>query len=130
MTVVPGRATRRAWVIECAAALEALRGKPAIYHCISRVVDRRFVFGTPEKEKFVGLMRAYEQFCQVRVLAFCVMSNHFHLAVEVPPRPAEGLTPEELVERAHALGYRALSITDECSVSGVVRAHRTSNAQL
>ena len=32
--------------------------------------------------------------------------------------------PEELVERAHALGYRALSITDECSLSGVVRAHR------
>lgn len=32
--------------------------------------------------------------------------------------------PEELVERAHALGYRALAITDECSVSGVVRAHQ------
>jgi len=32
--------------------------------------------------------------------------------------------PEELVERAHALGYRALAITDECSLSGVVRAHQ------
>ena len=31
--------------------------------------------------------------------------------------------PEQLVERAHALGYHALAITDECSVSGVVRAH-------
>ena len=31
--------------------------------------------------------------------------------------------PEELVERASALGYDALSITDECSVAGVVRAH-------
>ena len=31
--------------------------------------------------------------------------------------------PEELVERARQLGYRALAITDECSVSGVVRAH-------
>lgn len=31
--------------------------------------------------------------------------------------------PEELVERAHQLGYRALAITDECSVAGVVRAH-------
>ena len=31
--------------------------------------------------------------------------------------------PEELVERAAALGYRALAITDECSLAGVVRAH-------
>ena len=30
---------------------------------------------------------------------------------------------EELVERAAGLGYRALAITDECSVAGVVRAH-------
>ncbi|MFO1407284.1 MAG: error-prone DNA polymerase [Steroidobacteraceae bacterium] len=31
--------------------------------------------------------------------------------------------PEELVERAAALGYTALALTDECSVAGVVRAH-------
>src|SRR6184192_3404035 len=31
--------------------------------------------------------------------------------------------PHELVERADALGYAALAITDECSVAGVVRAH-------
>ncbi len=31
--------------------------------------------------------------------------------------------PEELAARAHALGYAALAITDECSLSGVVRAH-------
>jgi len=31
--------------------------------------------------------------------------------------------PEELVVRAHALGYAALALTDECSVAGVVRGH-------
>ena len=31
--------------------------------------------------------------------------------------------PEELVERAHRLGYRALALTDACTVSGMVRAH-------
>ncbi len=31
--------------------------------------------------------------------------------------------PEELVQRALALGYSALAITDECSLAGVVRAH-------
>ncbi|HEX7062606.1 MAG TPA: error-prone DNA polymerase [Woeseiaceae bacterium] len=31
--------------------------------------------------------------------------------------------PEELVLMANELGYRALALTDECSVSGIVRAH-------
>ena len=31
--------------------------------------------------------------------------------------------PEELIERAKALGYAALAVTDECSLAGVVRAH-------
>jgi len=36
--------------------------------------------------------------------------------------------PEELVETAAALGYEALAITDECSMSGVVRAHMVAKA--
>lgn len=31
--------------------------------------------------------------------------------------------PEELIQRADSLGYSAVAITDECSLSGVVRAH-------
>ena len=31
--------------------------------------------------------------------------------------------PEELVEQAHELGYSALALCDECSLSGIVRAH-------
>ena len=31
--------------------------------------------------------------------------------------------PEEMVRAAAALGYRAIAITDECSVAGVVKAH-------
>ena len=33
-------------------------------------------------------------------------------------------SPKELVERALALDYRALAITDECSLAGVVRARQ------
>lgn len=33
-----------------------------------------------------------------------------------------GSHPQELVAQAHALGYSALAITDECSLAGVVRA--------
>ncbi|MGY6554412.1 MAG: helix-hairpin-helix domain-containing protein [Wenzhouxiangella sp.] len=34
--------------------------------------------------------------------------------------------PGDLVRRAAALGYRALAITDECSMAGVVRAHEAA----
>src|SRR5580692_7206350 len=37
--------------------------------------------------------------------------------------------PEELVEQAKRLGYRALAITDECSLAGAVRAHVAAKAQ-
>ena len=37
--------------------------------------------------------------------------------------------PEELVSRAAQLGYRALALTDECSVAGVVRAFGAAREQ-
>ena len=58
----------------------------AHYHCLSRVVDRRFALGEDEKEHFIRLMRGYEAFCGVRVVTYCIMSNHFHVLVEVPKR--------------------------------------------
>jgi DNA polymerase III alpha subunit len=36
--------------------------------------------------------------------------------------------PEELVGRAAELGYRALAITDECSLAGILRAHVAAKA--
>jgi len=36
--------------------------------------------------------------------------------------------PGELVARAHELGYRALALTDECSLAGVVRAYEAWRA--
>ena len=45
----------------------------------------------------MGLMREYERFCGVRVITYCVMSNHFHILVEVPRRPEETLGDKQLV---------------------------------
>jgi putative transposase len=70
------------------------------YHCVSRIADRNFVLGDLEKEHFVKLMRAYETFCGVRVITFCIMTNHFHILLEVPQRPAREhlLSDQELVQ--------------------------------
>jgi putative transposase len=46
------------------------QGKPALYHCINRVVDRRFVFGEGERERFRMFMRMCEKFTGCRVLSY------------------------------------------------------------
>ncbi len=77
------------------------------YHCLSRVVDRRFIFDAAEKERFVALMRECERFCRVRVLTYCIMSNHFHLLVEVPKRPVSLPGPDQILEDLKRLsGYQ------------------------
>ncbi len=48
-------------------------------------------------------MRMYENFSGCRVLSYCVMSNHFHILLEVPPMAAGGLSDEELLKRLSAL---------------------------
>jgi putative transposase len=73
------------------------------YHCVSRVVDRQFILHEVEKEHFVRLMREYEEFCEVRVLTYCIMSNHFHVLVEVPHRPEVLPTSEEIVAKLRRL---------------------------
>ena len=76
---------------------------PSLYHCIARVVDRRFVFGDTEREQFRIYLRMYEKFTGCRLLSYCIMSNHFHILLEVPPFPEGGLTDEELLTRLRAI---------------------------
>ncbi|MEY3897837.1 MAG: hypothetical protein RLZZ214_3358 [Verrucomicrobiota bacterium] len=82
--------------------------KPAIYHCISRVVDRRFVFDAAEREHFRMFMRMYENFSGCRVLSYCIMSNHFHILLEVPPMLVGGISDEVLLNRLSAIYNEAV----------------------
>ncbi len=95
------------------------RETPVLYHVVSRVVDRRKVLGRHEKEHFRRLMRAYEQFTGCRVLAYCVMGNHFHVLLEVPPRPDAGLAPESLDRNVFA--HRLAGIYPAAKVAEVMK---------
>ena len=83
------------------------------YHVISRVVDRRMVFGGREKEVFRKILRNLEAFAGVRVVTYCLMSNHFHLLLEVPDR--ETLAP---LDEEELLALLPLLYDDE-TVEGV-----------
>lgn len=67
------------------------------YHCMSRVIERKMIFGDTEKEKFRKLMRVVEEFSGVRILTYAIMGNHFHLLVHVPERVE--VTDAELLRR-------------------------------
>jgi putative transposase len=70
------------------------------YHCISRTTDRAFVFeGAEEKELCSKIMRKLSAFLGIGVVTYVLMSNHFHLLVEVPDRAElPPLTEEELLD--------------------------------
>jgi REP element-mobilizing transposase RayT len=71
----------------------------SFYHVMSRVVDRRMVFEAKDKEIFRKIMRNLEAFTGVRVVTYCLMTNHFHLLLEVPDRDdLPALSEEELLE--------------------------------
>jgi len=73
-------------------------GGAGCYHCVSRVVDRRFVLDTEEKRHFRKWMRKLETFCGVEVITYCLMSNHFHILLRVPDKEAAPkLTVESLL---------------------------------
>jgi len=58
----------------------------AVYHIVSRVVDRRFALKGAEKERFLTLLRRVEGFSGCQVLTYCILDNHFHLLLHVPQR--------------------------------------------
>ena len=76
-------------------------------------------------------MRMYENFSGCRVLSYCVMSNHFHILLEVPPMGEEGLSDDELLKRLSAIYHEgavavvakeiavARAAGDEAGVAGI-----------
>ncbi len=97
----------------------------AIYHTTSRVVHRQLLFTPEAKEEFRKFMRMYERFSGCRVLSYCVMTNHFHILLEVTPLPGPGeggevvggvdlrLSEEELLRRLGGLySRRAMALVE------------------
>ena len=76
-------------------------GRANCYHVVSRVVNREIVFGELEKEKFRTIVDRQLAFSGLRLLAWCVMGNHFHLLLEVPDKEKalKGWTEEDFTRK-------------------------------
>lgn len=78
-----------------------VHGQSAVYHVVSRTAFAYYAFDATEKERFVRILKRQAGFCGVEVLAYCIMSNHFHLLVKVPePGP---ICDSELLRRYRLL---------------------------
>ena len=80
--------------------------RSSTYHVVSRIVDRKMVIGDVEKRFFYRWMRKLEDFCGVRVLTYCLMSNHFHLLVRVPCKADQVALTEAQLRNLLPLLYR------------------------
>lgn len=60
------------------------KGVDGLYHCHSRAVDGKFIFGKREKDKFLEMMWAIADFLGIEVHGYNLMSNHYHQMVFVP----------------------------------------------
>ena len=78
------------------------------YHLVSRLAHRAFFLDDEEKTRAVGLLRRVEEFCGVMVLAYAIMSNHFHIFIYVPE--PEEIDDGEILRRINAL-YREASLS-------------------
>ena len=82
------------------------------YHLVSRVAHRAFFFDAEEKRRFVDLLMRAVEFSGVKLLGWCVMSNHFHIFIYLPEE--EPLTDEQLYGRIRAL-YRGPQLVQAIS---------------
>ncbi len=58
----------------------------AIYHAMARGVDGRDIYADDrDRCRFLEVMRATAGSTSTEILAYCLMGNHFHLAVRVGP---------------------------------------------
>ena len=55
----------------------------AYHHCMNRGHDGRAIFTkTKEKETFLKLLKEISKTTRIRIFAYCLMDNHYHLVLE------------------------------------------------
>jgi putative transposase len=63
-----------------------LEAEGAVYHVIARGNERRAIFRDDrDREEYLGRLARYRERFGFKLLAFCLMDNHLHLAIERGP---------------------------------------------
>jgi putative transposase len=89
--------------------LKAPVDEPAVYHVVTRTVNGAFLFEDEDKEMLRRMLWQVADFSGVRVLTYCLLSNHFHVLVRVPARAV--IADRELIRRYRVLYPRETVFT-------------------
>ena len=73
----------------------------AVYHCMSRTVNGERLLDDVAKEVLRKQLWQISDYCGLEIITYAIMSNHFHVLVRVPQKPA--VTDAELVRRFRIL---------------------------
>jgi len=99
--------------------LLAAPGCSGLYHIVSRVCDKRIIFGEKERARFLKLAKGYAVFGGIDLVSWCLMGNHFHLMVRVRAEDAMKLGDEQVLERCSHIyeGWKLESLRANCANS-------------
>ena len=73
----------------------------AFYHCMSKTVNGERLFDDTGKEILRRQLWLVAEFCGVQILTYAILSNHFHVLVQVPQKAA--VADAELLRRYRLL---------------------------
>lgn len=74
-----------------------LHDPDSVHHITSRIAHRVYLLEAGERNDLLAIIRKAAEFSGVNLIGWCIMTNHFHLLVHLPPKAELG--EEEILRR-------------------------------
>lgn len=93
-----------------------IRDYDTYHHLISRIAHKVFFMTDEVRNDFIEMIRRAADFCGIKLVAWCIMANHFHILAYLPA--PEDIGESEILRRFGVLkgAHRLKLLTDELSV--------------
>ncbi len=89
----------------------AIKAPGQCYHVYSRIAGQQFLLNDVEKQYFLNRTRELSKIFFVKVFSFCIMSNHFHMIVQM--QDGDSFSEEEVRQRFHRCYGSRKTLSDE-----------------
>lgn len=86
-----------------------------VHHITSRIAHRVYFLGEDERNDLIEMLRRAAGFSGIQLLAWCIMTNHFHFLVHLP-QPAE-ISDDEVLSRVGILKGKAGRLAAEAQLA-------------